>query len=583
MGFLGGKSKDRLIIAAFGLQLLLFLFMIVMETEFLEKQASDLSSHFSTKASPKYIFVIKVNEAHRARTILKTWLDPTLVAKHYESASFMFFTDSTDVFRSVSDLEVPVEFVETITVNSMKKVFRSALHRFSDALYFVFVDDLTLVYPKQLLHTLSSFNYQYGGFILRDTFAFTKVDYASKEAGIVFSAPTVELLLGGGAANTCLSESEGTMPADAAIGKCLQLLGIIPSQIDGMFPTTPEDLVRHDKYGTWPTNYVHKTPNLDHFGKPPATYHNIDSERAEIMFDEFLQPRSIKFSKNIHQIWLGKDRQPVELMQTCKNLHSGRGWKYQPWYAEQVEKQLLPNLINKDLFDKSVGVSFARQADILRLELLYFYGGFYIDADVLCLRSFDSLLTTLDRTVILAYESEKVWGDLLANSIIGAQRYSHSVLTLIHNLKNSDFTLPGHETWIVSGPKYFTKTAEQYPLDLQIKPSSTFYPYHWTDIKTADAKLSKAVEYHSYTHQLWGTTFGTYDKFAQFKGIAAEEEPEINGTQVDANMQVTHTTKPAKISHTLKIPFLLVFIVLNAALCICWRSQKQNEQNEQNV
>ena len=78
--------------------------------------------------------------------------------------------------------------------------------------------------------------------------------------------------------------------------------------------------------------------------------------------------------KIIHQIWLGdQNKRPIELMKTWKELNPT--WEYKVW----TEKEMFP-LINQMQFNQ-YGATYNGKANILRYEILYNYGGFFIDAD----------------------------------------------------------------------------------------------------------------------------------------------------------------------------------------------------------
>lgn len=91
-----------------------------------------------------------------------------------------------------------------------------------------------------------------------------------------------------------------------------------------------------------------------------------------------------RIPKVIHRIWLGSRRPPLELMESCRQANPG--WVYALWNEDN-----LPPLCNRDVFD-SFGSAHHGKADVARYELLHRFGGVYVDADVLSLRSFDDLL-----------------------------------------------------------------------------------------------------------------------------------------------------------------------------------------------
>jgi mannosyltransferase OCH1-like enzyme len=53
----------------------------------------------------------------------------------------------------------------------------------------------------------------------------------------------------------------------------------------------------------------------------------------------------------------------------------------------------IPKLVNQKYYDECNVL--AMKADILRYELLYFFGGIYVDCDFLSLKSIDNLIKSL--------------------------------------------------------------------------------------------------------------------------------------------------------------------------------------------
>jgi len=91
--------------------------------------------------------------------------------------------------------------------------------------------------------------------------------------------------------------------------------------------------------------------------------------------------------KIIHHIWLGPKPLP-KLYQKYRQtwIDNHKGWEHKLWTDKEVAALDFPN---KDLFYKAS--SYHERADILRYELLYKYGGLYIDTDYICLKPFDDL------------------------------------------------------------------------------------------------------------------------------------------------------------------------------------------------
>jgi mannosyltransferase OCH1-like enzyme len=89
-------------------------------------------------------------------------------------------------------------------------------------------------------------------------------------------------------------------------------------------------------------------------------------------------------TKTIHQIWLGSPfpEKYVALRDTW--LANNPGWEYKLWTEADIEAL---NLVNKKQYEKAK--NYGERSDIARYEILYRFGGLYIDTDFECLRSFN--------------------------------------------------------------------------------------------------------------------------------------------------------------------------------------------------
>ncbi len=88
--------------------------------------------------------------------------------------------------------------------------------------------------------------------------------------------------------------------------------------------------------------------------------------------------------KIIHQIWIGgpvPERYKVWI-ESWKKFHPQ--WQYKLWTDEDV-KHL--TLFNRELYDKLT--NYGPKADILRFEILYQFGGLYVDTDFECFKAHD--------------------------------------------------------------------------------------------------------------------------------------------------------------------------------------------------
>lgn len=90
--------------------------------------------------------------------------------------------------------------------------------------------------------------------------------------------------------------------------------------------------------------------------------------------------------KLIHVVWIGSNPFPYQEYLDSWPKHNP-DWEVKFWTDENR-----PELVNEDLYQKVAHHS--GKVNILRLELLYRFGGVYADADCQCLRPLDDLPVT---------------------------------------------------------------------------------------------------------------------------------------------------------------------------------------------
>ncbi|HZQ64003.1 MAG TPA: glycosyltransferase, partial [Gaiellaceae bacterium] len=98
-----------------------------------------------------------------------------------------------------------------------------------------------------------------------------------------------------------------------------------------------------------------------------------------------------------HQIWLGPDPLPAEYaayQQTWLEHHPG--WTLRFWTEDN-----LPLPLRRPEAAERLRVP-AERANILRLELLWRFGGVYLDTDFECLRSIEPLIEGAELFISLA-------------------------------------------------------------------------------------------------------------------------------------------------------------------------------------
>lgn len=212
--------------------------------------------------------------------------------------------------------------------------------------------------------------------------------------------------------------------------------------------------------------------------------------------------------KIIHQLWIGSKKPPLALMDTWRRLNSD--WEYIFWNEQALRDYFsngLKNQVQYDAMEELCG-----KCDIARVEILNAFGGFFIDADSICLNSLDDYLLINDS--FSCYENEFIRGNLVACGYLGASKNNDLMQLLIENIGRLDIqtilNVPNrspwdseHRAWQLTGSGLLTSTIlrNKYTA-ISIYPSYYFIPEHYSGIKYRGSGKS-------YCRQLWSSTIGS--------------------------------------------------------------------------
>ena len=208
-----------------------------------------------------------------------------------------------------------------------------------------------------------------------------------------------------------------------------------------------------------------------------------------------------RIPKIIHQFWTGSKTPPVELLKRCRRLHPT--WKYMLWTDNNISSVKLEN---QKIYNCESNVG---KSDIFRYEVLFKYGGIYLDADIFCRRPLDDFL---NKTFLVAYQhyhnpgvrgTHRYEDKFIANGVLGAIPKHNMIKKIIKTLDNDPRRCKG-PPWKQVGPKVVTDALKG--TEIEILPFQIFYPYHFTE--KIDKEFKKAIKYNSYALNLWGTTLG---------------------------------------------------------------------------
>jgi mannosyltransferase OCH1-like enzyme len=255
------------------------------------------------------------------------------------------------------------------------------------------------------------------------------------------------------------------------------LLSMSFSALNAQWPHISfDEAMQKDKF---PNVYALTTQIMDVDGMMLYNFFKNLYERFETS-----QPQEkLRIPKIIHQIWLGSPL-PEEfqvLQQSWIEYHMNRGWTYKLWTDEDVAQL---QLHNQEFYDATD--NYGVKSDILRWELLYNFGGVYVDMDYECLRSLDELHYTYDfYTALQPLDTLFVQ---LGAALVGAHP-NHPILEhCIATIKN-DWHHKGAPK--KTGPVHFTKSfcamaGKNESKDIAF-PAFYFYPLGCRD--TIDNRL----------------------------------------------------------------------------------------------
>lgn len=204
--------------------------------------------------------------------------------------------------------------------------------------------------------------------------------------------------------------------------------------------------------------------------------------------------------KIIHQLWIGTKPAPIKLMNTWKDKNSD--FEYIYWNEEEFIKRNM-TFECQDKIDEIEEIN--GKADILRWEILYKYGGIFLDADSICIESIDDEL--LNKPCFAGWENEELRPGLIATGTMGFPPKHIMVRQAIDWILTNEvsYAKTGNMAWQTVGPLLLTKVHKMgLCKNFYIFPSYTFLPIHLT---------GKEYSGHGkiYAFQAWGSTHGSYD------------------------------------------------------------------------
>ena len=204
--------------------------------------------------------------------------------------------------------------------------------------------------------------------------------------------------------------------------------------------------------------------------------------------------------KIIHQLWIGPRPMPSKFMDTWRDKHPD--YEYIRWTEAEIARRGIQFECQREI-DRMSEIN--GKADIIRWEILYHYGGIFLDADSICIEPFDE--SFLSKTAFAGFENENVRKGLVATGTMGFIPNHPLCRAAIDWIRSND-TCPetcGHRAWYTVGPGLLTRLLETGKYSsFMVYPSYSFLPIHFTGDRYNGHKKV-------YAYQEWGSTKQNYE------------------------------------------------------------------------
>lgn len=224
--------------------------------------------------------------------------------------------------------------------------------------------------------------------------------------------------------------------------------------------------------------------NIKYFGISGTNLFNLSKDLYEKTIIELDKNNTqYRIPKIIHQIWLGSPfpKRYKKWQAQIKKLHPD--WEYRLWTDKDVESL---KLVNTRIYKKAR--NYGEKSDIARYEILYRFGGVYLDCDIEGFKN----LNSLHKSFNFYAGFEPFWAGsesrcfTVGNAIIASSAKHPIMKQCIKNIKklNKETIELSYklQTVVKTGPMMFTRSCYEVlskatpGLINIIFPSKLFYP-----------------------------------------------------------------------------------------------------------
>lgn len=279
-----------------------------------------------------------------------------------------------------------------------------------------------------------------------------------------------------------------------------------------------------DLVGTWQYVDFDQSMQFDAFpsGIPNCIrYTGIEGEDLRAFFKNLYERNNLtkvtpqnapRIPKIIHVIWFGGALPDLLKEYVYSWIEKNPGWKVYLWNDDSVKNL---EIYNQELFVKARNPGM--RSDILRFEIVYRYGGVYVDTDFECLQPFDIFHHSYDfYGALMPLDTYHIQ---VTSGLFGA-RPGHPILKhCIEQMAKS--CASSRDITVQTGPIHFTKSV--YALagtgdDLDcVFPATCFFPF---GCKQEKVEPEKWAAWGSFGIHWWAKTWASAQyRTEKFKGL----------------------------------------------------------------
>ena len=180
--------------------------------------------------------------------------------------------------------------------------------------------------------------------------------------------------------------------------------------------------------------------------------------------------------KIIHQIWIGPKKRPDIWMNSVREFCEVFDYQYILWDDKKVSEM---EMTNRSFYDSQD--TFNGKSDVLRYEILYQYGGIYIDADSVIVKpeKFHELLRNFKADAGFGFEID---GKLACGGVSISIKNSIFMKKCIEEIPKRNMNVLA---WQSVGPQLITDMSLKYQREISLLfyKSTIFYPRRWHGIQ----------------------------------------------------------------------------------------------------